>query len=614
MTRVPRSPLVAAAALLVAAPAFAQNPPLNNQWVEYDNITATNLAVSPGSVSSTTTETDLAWGDLDKDGWIDLVVVRKQAYTSAGKRQNMLFMNENGVLTDRTVQYATDSDVGGDLGFRTSTNDRDVIIADVDGDGWDDLVTATTLSDGDPKHIGHPRIYMNLGNDGGGNWQGFRYEDGRFPQLKHYGTGANQNPRFCSVVAGDVTGDGAVDLYFGDYDSSGAGGVNQGANEDLNDRLLINDGNGFFTDESQARITTAALKSAFGMAVAMEDFNQDGRLDIIRDSALMAPQNVGIHYNNLNGTVTEGNFNNFHVVHSFAPYHVNTGDLNNDGRMDIVVSDDGDDKYRYNLSNDAAGRAVWGTAKEYGAAGECASNGCIDDGFGSNNLIIDLDGDGWNDAIHADIDVDIPSGTRRMHIYHNPGGAVGSQITLHEEQQLTANNSGWKGVVGMTSGDQQATHDVGVFDLDNDGDNDMIISRMGGTYVWENLTLDGICQADLGFGGPGSSTLEICGAGLSGGDTSTFLLENAPASATSFVTVSLAGGANVGVKGGTLVSGTNLLPGMPLVFATNGSGELTFPIPGGFGTFDVVVQAITVDGGQPLGFGFSNAVLASFTP
>jgi hypothetical protein len=91
-------------------------------------------------------------------------------------------MNENGVLVDRTAQYCQDTDVPGDLGFSTPTNDRDATIVDLDGDQWPDIITATTLSDGDPKHISHPRVYHNKGSING-VWQGFRFENSRFPQL-----------------------------------------------------------------------------------------------------------------------------------------------------------------------------------------------------------------------------------------------------------------------------------------------------------------------------------------------------------------------------------------------------------------------------------------------
>ena len=141
-----------------------------------------------------------------------------------------------GVLTDRTAEYASASDVAGDQGFLTPTNDRDVVLADVDGDGWLDIITAPTLTDNAAKHLSHPRVYMNLGEIDGVR-QGFRYEDARIPQMHD-----TAGPRFCGISAGDLTGDGRPELFFSDYDDGGAQIF------DFNDRLLVNDGDGFFTD------------------------------------------------------------------------------------------------------------------------------------------------------------------------------------------------------------------------------------------------------------------------------------------------------------------------------------------------------------------------------
>src|SRR5262245_17788583 len=147
-----------ASTLLLCAGASAQ---LNVQWVKFAS-TPNKLGVSATAISDSSTEVDFATGDLNKDGWEDVVAVRKQQSSTTGKRTNMLLINNHGKLEDKTTQWATASDVPGDQGFLTLVNNRDAKIIDVNGDTWPDVVTCTTLSDGDPKVISHPRVYMNL--------------------------------------------------------------------------------------------------------------------------------------------------------------------------------------------------------------------------------------------------------------------------------------------------------------------------------------------------------------------------------------------------------------------------------------------------------------------
>jgi hypothetical protein len=284
-------------------------------WITFVEETNTRLMASAGLGAADPEEKDYAWADLDKDGDIDLVVVRKQPFTSGGRKPNVLLMNEgiadghamNGILVDRTDQYADTSLTLGQ-GFLDETNDRDVVIADVDGDTWLDVITATTISDGQPKYISHPRIYMNMGEIAG-QWQGLRYEESRIPQFMTFGTNQPKAPRFCSLAAGDVTGDGKPELYFGDYDSSGAGGSGEPSANDLDNRLLLNNGNGFFSDVSLARMSGPFtypgftepddyLFSAFGAASVIADMNNDGVNDVIKQTSLNPPTHVAVVYNN----------------------------------------------------------------------------------------------------------------------------------------------------------------------------------------------------------------------------------------------------------------------------------------------------------------------------
>ena len=87
-----------AAVALAATSVHAQ---FDNAWVEFQKSPA---SLNAGTISSGSIETDVIWGDLDKDGRDDLVIVRKQPFTSAGKRTNILLMNEGEVVDCGTHQ------------------------------------------------------------------------------------------------------------------------------------------------------------------------------------------------------------------------------------------------------------------------------------------------------------------------------------------------------------------------------------------------------------------------------------------------------------------------------------------------------------------------------
>jgi hypothetical protein len=487
-------------------------------------------------------------GDLNKDGWLDLVIVRKQPATSPGAFPNFLLMNENGQLVDRSAQYASASDVPGDMGFLTATNDRDVVFVDVDNDGWLDVVTCTTRSAGQPKHISHPRVYMNLGSSGG-TWLGLRFENNRIPTFPI-------SPNFCGVDAGDVTGDGFADLYFTDY--------GDGSSE-LFDRLLINDGAGNFTDSVFTRLTTTMMNVRFGSAVDMVDMNLDGLKDIVRSSGVTGFSGAGslisVAYNDPANIGFFPSATYQAQVGSGATYHVDVGDLNNDNRPDIIMSDDGGDGYRYNLGVDALGRVSWGALHTYSYVTGS------DDGFAGNNHIVDLDGDGWPDTIHCDFDVDVSGCSRRSHIFHNLGGTPGSEVALKEE---AGSSPAWRGAVGFLASDLTGTFDVAAFDIDNDGDTDIVYGRCSGTFVWMNqknqpTTFTGFCFGD------GTSAACPCGPGAAG---------NGCPSSVSAAGGKLAGSGFARISADTLVLTDTLVPNGPGLYY-QGSGQTDIPFGDG---------------------------------
>ncbi len=447
------------------------------QWVSFSN--QTNSRIQSDNTAFTTSdfqERDYSYGDLNNNGWIDLVAMRKQPGTSTGRRVNRLFMNENGVLVDRTAEYASAVNQsmlpGGttDEGFLTETNDRDSVLSDLNNNGWLDLVTATTISNGQPKHIGYPRVYMNLGADSSGDWQGLIFENDRIPLMESM----PHMPRFCAVDAGDLTGNGYADLYFGDYDGGLAGG---GApmTLDFNDRILINDGNAFFADESTQRVQNNSwLSTAFTTAVVIADMNDNGRNDIVRVNSLGGYQN-NIFYNSSN----EGFFNQFQNAVGGSPYYVAVADLNNNGRLDMVLGRDGNDIVQFNQGAGFTGQVSW-------------NNQTLPSSFGfrSNITIADLNNNGFKDIWISDMDVDLlncNNNANVANIYRNNNGT-----------SFSADDGNISGAANLRN-----TFDAAIFDINGNGWNDIVQARCSnagagkGTTVWMNNPSFGI---NIGLG------------------------------------------------------------------------------------------------------------------
>ncbi|HEY3246493.1 MAG TPA: FG-GAP-like repeat-containing protein [Phycisphaerae bacterium] len=411
-------------------------------WVTFTNQTSTRISAAANLSTTDPEEKDYAWGDFDHDGDTDLVCVRKQPNTTLGGRRNVLFMNVNGVLTDQTNQYAIAANDGGQ-GFLDLTNDRDVVATDVNNDGWLDIVTQPALAQGQPKTMSHPRVYLNLGNDANGVWQGFFYDEPRIPQI------LPGPPNGCGIAAGDVTGDGFADLYIVDYDS-----VQTSPVEDI---LLINDGTGHFTNQTNTRLTPAMTESGFGTSCWIQDMNNDGWNDIVKNGA-------GDTRVIINGG--SGFFTQQQTVYGGSSYFVSTGDLNNDGKIDLVISDDGADRYLLNTTTASGGLTTFmNNTFSFQSGG--------DDGFGSSSRMVDLNNDGWKDVLISDVDVDIPGCGRRLHIYRNLGNAP--NVTIQEQ-----------GTAGIPVTSLTGDYDVAPIDIDGDGWKDLVLGRCSGMSVWMN--------------------------------------------------------------------------------------------------------------------------------
>jgi hypothetical protein len=124
------------------------------------------------------------------------------------------------------------------------------------------------------------------------------------------------------------------------------------------------------------------------------------------------------------------------------------------------------------------------------------------------------------------------------------------------------------------------------------------------------LLCDAACQQDIGFGGPGSMSLSICGEPLSAGNSATLAIGGAPAGGAVYLFVSL-NSLPTPFKGGTLVP---VPVALSVQFSANGAGEVSALVPGGGGPFTIYLQALAPDGAQTLGYALSNALEVQFLP
>jgi hypothetical protein len=308
-------------------------------------------------------------------------------------------------------------------------------------------------------------------------------------------------------------------LWFADYDK-GCSMVTP-EDDDFQSRLLINLGAsdpGHFLDETDTRFLGLVGGQPFpfnvdSLAGAIADLNDDGVDDIILESEGI----IDVAYSDPGD---EGRWDTYDTVSAFSTYFMDVADLNNDGLIDLITTDDAADRYYLNQGTGGDDMADFlSFVYTFSHAGSGGPAG--DDGFGDETVAVDLNKDGWQDVLTFDVDFELPGCNRRAHIYHNLGGEPGDNVVLAEQttgsgcQNFMANPSTCI-VADIPASNLVGTYDIAVFDINGDTWPDLILGRCGGTEIWMNQPPGGAGATPDGDAVPGSMlTIGKNGAAIS---------------------------------------------------------------------------------------------------
>jgi hypothetical protein len=284
-------------------------------------------------------------GDLNGDGHLDLVIANDGANTVS-------------VLLNTTAPGAATPSFAAKQDFATGSEPGSVAVGDLNGDGKLDLVIANTGAN-------TVSVLLNTTAPGAATPS--------FAAKQDFATGVN--PR--SVTVGDLNGDGKLDLVIA---NAVAATVSV---------LLNTTAPGAVTPSFAAKQDFATGAAPFSVAVA--DLNGDGKLDLV--IANYSSDTVSVLLNTTSQGAPSTAFTaNQDFPTGANPYSVTVGDLNGDGKLDLVIANYGANTVSVLLNTTAPGAATpTFAAKQDFATGH----------FPVFATVGDLNGDGKRDLIIA---------------------------------------------------------------------------------------------------------------------------------------------------------------------------------------------------------------------
>ena len=288
-----------------------------------------------------------SFADLDGDGDLDLSLPHWNSLPSSGASPQQLFANNGaGQFTDISSASGFAAMLPRESPFRDDNEHEYTFspnFADIDGDGWVDLIVAADFG-----------TSMVLHNRGDGT-----FEDWTTPVI------SDQNGMGSAV--GDVDNDGDLDWFVSSiYDASDQPEGNWGT---TGNRLYINDGEGHFSDGTDR---AGVREGYWGWGSCFQDLDNDGDLDLFHVNGW---PKVGSAFefdpSRLFVNKGDGTFEESAVLHGIDDRGMGRGvvcfDADRDGDIDIFIANNQEAPRFYR--NDGGNRFNFLNVKLRGPAG-----------------------------------------------------------------------------------------------------------------------------------------------------------------------------------------------------------------------------------------------------